>query len=150
MCLLVCLETLTLRINAKFFCCSWRHHTNPVGTEWKWQMDEPEGIVEEAVTYHTKMINEFKGVNGVIPERLKEGMSPQHCALSLVGEPIMYPKINQLIGLLHSRSISTFLVTNVSDRLIDTANVLMICVIAGSVSGRHQDASPSNSTLRVN
>jgi wyosine [tRNA(Phe)-imidazoG37] synthetase (radical SAM superfamily) len=36
----------------------------------------------------------------------------RHCALSLVGEPIMYPEINQLVDLLHARRISTFLVTN--------------------------------------
>jgi wyosine [tRNA(Phe)-imidazoG37] synthetase (radical SAM superfamily) len=36
----------------------------------------------------------------------------RHCALSLVGEPIMYPEINALIAELHSRGISSFLVTN--------------------------------------
>ena len=46
------------------------------------------------------------------PERLAEGMQAKHCALSLVGEPIMYPEINQLVGLLHHKEISTFLVTN--------------------------------------
>ena len=35
-----------------------------------------------------------------------------HCALSLVGEPIMYPHINTLVQDLHQRRISTFLVTN--------------------------------------
>ncbi|GFR80109.1 S-adenosyl-L-methionine-dependent tRNA 4-demethylwyosine synthase [Elysia marginata] len=39
-------------------------------------------------------------------------MTPQHCALSLVGEPIMYPQINEFIRLLHGRHISSFLVTN--------------------------------------
>lgn len=45
-------------------------------------------------------------------ERLNEGLSPRHCALSLVGEPIMYPEINALVDELHKRRISTFLVTN--------------------------------------
>ncbi len=36
----------------------------------------------------------------------------RHCALSLVGEPIMYPHINKFLSLLHSRKISSFLVTN--------------------------------------
>lgn len=49
---------------------------------------------------------------GVKPERLAEGMNPRHCALSLVGEPIMYPEINTLVKELHTRRISTFLVTN--------------------------------------
>ena len=54
----------------------------------------------------------FAGVPGVKPERMEEGKEAKHCALSLVGEPIMYPEINSLIGLLHDRGISTFLVTN--------------------------------------
>lgn len=49
---------------------------------------------------------------GVKTERLSEGLSPRHCALSLVGEPIMYPEINALVDELHRRHISTFLVTN--------------------------------------
>lgn len=49
---------------------------------------------------------------GVTAERLSEGLSPRHCALSLVGEPIMYPEINTLVDQLHQRRISTFLVTN--------------------------------------
>ena len=52
------------------------------------------------------------GVPGVIPERFEEGFQVQHCALSLVGEPIMYPEINTFIELLHDKEISSFLVTN--------------------------------------
>ncbi|XP_077509935.1 S-adenosyl-L-methionine-dependent tRNA 4-demethylwyosine synthase TYW1-like [Amblyomma americanum] len=96
--------------NKCVFC--WRHHTNPVGTEWKWNMDPPEMIVENALKHHYKMIDEFKGVPGVLRERLDEGRQVRHCALSLVGEPIMYPEIGQLVGLLHKQGISTFLVTN--------------------------------------
>jgi len=96
--------------NKCVFC--WRHHTNPVGTEWKWKMDEPDKIVDGALENHYKMIKQFRGVPGVKADRYKEAMNVQHCALSLVGEPIMYPEINQLINLLHSKAISTFLVTN--------------------------------------
>lgn len=49
---------------------------------------------------------------GVTPEKLQEGLNPRHCALSLVGEPIMYPEINALVDELHGKRISTFLVTN--------------------------------------
>ena len=48
----------------------------------------------------------------MIPERFQEGLQPKHCALSLVGEPIMYPEINKFVDLLHDNRISTFLVTN--------------------------------------
>ena len=61
---------------------------------------------------HVRMVNEFKGAKGVKPERIAEAFTVRHCALSLVGEPIMYPRINELLGELHQRRISTFLVTN--------------------------------------
>ncbi len=48
----------------------------------------------------------------MIPERFEEGLHPKHCALSLVGEPIMYPEINKFVDLLHDKAMSTFLVTN--------------------------------------
>lgn len=38
-----------------------RHHTNPVGTEWKWSMDPAEEIVQGALDNHRNMINQFKG-----------------------------------------------------------------------------------------
>jgi len=83
-----------------------------VGTEWRWKEDDPEYIVEEAVELHRSMINEMRGVPGVLPERLQDGFTVRHCALSLVGEPIMYPRINNLLASLHNRQISSFLVTN--------------------------------------
>ncbi|XP_061358074.1 S-adenosyl-L-methionine-dependent tRNA 4-demethylwyosine synthase isoform X2 [Gastrolobium bilobum] len=96
--------------NKCVFC--WRHHTNPVGKSWQWEMDDPIEIVNSAIDLHTNMIKQMKGVPGVTLERLNEGLSPRHCALSLVGEPIMYPEINALVDELHKRRISTFLVTN--------------------------------------
>lgn len=54
----------------------------------------------------------FSGVPGLKAERFEEGMEVKHCALSLVGEPIMYPEINRLLKLLHQHGISSFLVTN--------------------------------------
>ncbi|KAK1256731.1 hypothetical protein QJS04_geneDACA024043 [Acorus gramineus] len=96
--------------NKCVFC--WRHHTNPVGKSWKWKMDDPLEIVNAAIDQHRKMIKQMKGVPGVNNERLSEGLAPRHCALSLVGEPIMYPEINTLIDELHRRRISSFLVTN--------------------------------------
>uniref|UniRef100_A0A8C6W2L0 tRNA 4-demethylwyosine synthase (AdoMet-dependent) n=1 Tax=Nannospalax galili TaxID=1026970 RepID=A0A8C6W2L0_NANGA len=107
-----CMETTPSLACANKCVFCWRHHTNPVGTEWRWKMDQPEVILKEAVENHQDMIKQFKGVPGVKAERFEEGLEVKHCALSLVGEPIMYPEINKLLTLLHHRGISTFLVTN--------------------------------------
>jgi tRNA wybutosine-synthesizing protein 1 len=96
--------------NKCVFC--WRHHKNPVGKEWRWKTDDPHYIVDEAVKTHVQMIKEARGIPGVQMDRWKEAHTVRHCALSLVGEPIMYPRIDELLGDLHSRRISTFLVTN--------------------------------------
>lgn len=96
--------------NKCVFC--WRHHKNPVGKEWRWKTDDPYYIVDEAVQTHVKMINETRGIPGVQVDRWQEAHTVRHCALSLVGEPIMYPRIGELLGELHRRQISTFLVTN--------------------------------------
>lgn len=114
--------------NKCVFC--WRHHTNPVGREWRWQVDEPEMLVEQAMQQHAQMINVFKGVPGVKPERLKQAQQIKHCALSLVGEPIMYPHINRFIELLHRNGVSTFLVTNAQfpDRIRDCDPVSQLYV----------------------
>lgn len=96
--------------NRCVFC--WRHHKNPVGTYWRWKQDSPEFIVNNMMKEHLGLINEFKGAPGVDHERLEDARTIKHCALSLVGEPIMYPKMNEVMKLLHKNRISTFLVTN--------------------------------------
>ncbi|XP_035010127.2 S-adenosyl-L-methionine-dependent tRNA 4-demethylwyosine synthase TYW1 [Hippoglossus stenolepis] len=107
-----CMETTPSLACANKCVFCWRHHTNPVGTEWRWKMDPAEKILQEAVEKHQSLIRQFRGVPGVKPERYEEGLAVKHCALSLVGEPIMYPEINTFIRLLHSQRISSFLVTN--------------------------------------
>lgn len=120
--------------NKCVFC--WRHHKNPVGTEWRWKEDAPDIIVQDAIELHRGMINELRGVPGVIPERLVEANTVRHCALSLVGEPIMYPRINELLKDLHQREISTFLVTNAQfpDRIqhLDPVTQLYVSVDAAT------------------
>lgn len=63
-------------------------------------------------------------------------MAVKHCALSLVGEPIMYPEINRLLKLLHHREISSFIVTNAQFPeeiryldiiILDLSDVCLIC-----------------------
>ncbi|CAN8234680.1 unnamed protein product [Cochlearia groenlandica] len=107
-----CMETTPSLACANKCVFCWRHHTNPVGKSWQWKMDDPKEIVKGALDLHTKMIKQMKGVPGVTAEKLQEGLTPRHCALSLVGEPIMYPEINALVDELHGKRISTFLVTN--------------------------------------
>ncbi|XP_076816454.1 S-adenosyl-L-methionine-dependent tRNA 4-demethylwyosine synthase TYW1-like isoform X2 [Clavelina lepadiformis] len=134
-----CMETTPSLACANKCVFCWRHHTNPVGTEWKWQQDSPDVIINGAVENHYNMIKQFKGVPGVKPDRFAEGFSIQHCALSLVGEPIMYPEINEFINLLHEKGISSFLVTNAQfpDAI---ANLTPVTQLYVSVDAATQDS----------
>lgn len=73
---------------------------------------------------------------GVKEERLSEGLAPRHCALSLVGEPIMYPEINSLVEELHRRRLSTFLVTNAQfpEKIMLLKPVTQVCVLCAFLS----------------
>ena len=64
--------------------------------------------------YITKVINKnFKNICYWLWFLIKvKANNPIHCALSLVGEPIMYPHINEFVDYLHDKGISTYLVTN--------------------------------------
>lgn len=114
--------------NKCVFC--WRHHTNPVAKSFIWKHDEPEFLVDNALAGHRGMIKQMKGVPGVQPDRYTEAMNVKHCALSLVGEPIMYPEINRFVGLLHEKHISTFMVTNAQfpDRIQQLSPVTQLYV----------------------
>ncbi|EEP79883.1 hypothetical protein UREG_04729 [Uncinocarpus reesii 1704] len=108
----LCMETTpSLSCSNKCVFC-WRHGTNPVGTTWRWKVDPPELIFQGAKEGHYKKIKMMRGVPGVRAERFAEAMRIRHCALSLVGEPIFYPHINEFVSLLHKEHISSFLVCN--------------------------------------
>ena len=107
-----CMETTpSLSCSNKCVFC-WRHGTNPVGTTWRWVVDPPETIFNGVKEGHYKKIKMMRGVPGVRAERFAEAMKIRHCALSLVGEPIFYPHINDFTAMLHKEHISSFLVCN--------------------------------------
>ncbi len=76
----------------------------------KW--DEPDFIVEESVKAQQKLLSGFHGTDGVNKRKLKEAYSPNQAAISLIGEPTLYPRIDELIDEFKKRGFTTFLVTN--------------------------------------
>ncbi|KAL3427415.1 flavodoxin and radical SAM domain protein [Phlyctema vagabunda] len=107
-----CMETTpSLSCSNKCVFC-WRHGTNPVGTTWRWVVDPPDMIFNGVKAGHYQKIKMMRGVPGVRAERFAEAMRIRHCALSLVGEPIFYPHINEFTAMLHKEHISSFLVCN--------------------------------------
>lgn len=92
------------------FC--WRDYKAPVSKDWKWDVDDPNMILEQSLHYHHKLLEGFGGNEKAIPSAYKASKDVQHVALSLNGEPITYPRMNELTAKFHKRGISTFIVTN--------------------------------------
>ncbi|KAL8297399.1 hypothetical protein RB597_006484 [Gaeumannomyces tritici] len=125
-----CMEaTPSLSCSNKCVFC-WRHGTNPVGTTWRWVADAPDLIFDGIQKSHYQKIKMMRGVPGVRAERFAEAMRIRHCALSLVGEPIFYPHINEFLALLHGECISSFLVCNAQhpDQLAALGHVTQLYV----------------------
>lgn len=92
------------------FC--WRDYKSPVSKEWVWNVDYPELVFNESLKAHHDLLTGFNQ-NGKANQNLYEkSKQVKHVALSLTGEPISYPKINELLNLFNKEGISTFLVTN--------------------------------------
>jgi len=96
--------------NRCIFC--WRGYKAPVSKEWNWGVDDPEMIIEESMKHQYDLLVGLKGFEGADKKLYEESLNVKHVALSLTGEPIIYPKINEIIDGFHKRGISTFLVTN--------------------------------------
>ncbi len=92
------------------FC--WRGYKAPVSKDWKWGVDEPEEIIEESLKAQEELLNGFGGSKTANKKYFEESKTVRHVALSLTGEPIIYPRINDIIKEFHKRRISTFIVTN--------------------------------------
>lgn len=90
----------------------WRPVEYTIGEKMDFDVDEPKKIVEGSVKQQRKLLSGFGGNENADPKKLKEAQIPMHYAISLAGEPTIYPKLNELIQELHKEKKSTFVVTN--------------------------------------
>ena len=77
-------------------------------------VDDPKEIVNHLIEERRKLLSGFGGNEKVDKQLFKESLIPSHFAISLSGEPTMYPKLPELIKYLKSlpQTKSIFLVTN--------------------------------------
>ncbi len=81
------------------------------------EVDDPEDIIKEVLEARRVLLTGFGGNKKVDKLMLEEAMNPTHFAISLSGEPTLYPKIIDLISELKKRkeTKSIFLVTNAQE-----------------------------------
>jgi len=74
--------------------------------------DSPELIINESIKMHKKLLSGFNGNAKANIKKFKESQEPMQFAISLIGEPILYPKIGELIDELRKKGKTSFVVTN--------------------------------------
>ncbi|MBI2102003.1 4-demethylwyosine synthase TYW1 [Candidatus Woesearchaeota archaeon] len=96
--------------NACVFC--WRdlrYHTEPAMENG---IDKPADIVEGTIEAQRRLLSGFGGNEKTPSEKFERAMAPQHVAISLDGEPTLYPKLAELVNEYRKRNFSTFVVSN--------------------------------------
>ncbi len=100
--------------NACLHC--WR--LRPQDTAYKWEegripwVDDPELIARGSIEAQREILSGYKAHPRVDPKMLEEAMNPKHVAISLTGEPTLYPRLSELIEIYKKKmGMTTFLVT---------------------------------------
>lgn len=75
-------------------------------------VDDPELIMEQSLNAQHLLTSGFKGDERCDLKLWQEAQEPNQVAISLSGEPTLYPKLGEFIELCHNRKMTTFLVTN--------------------------------------
>ena len=81
-------------------------------TQWEGEYDDPKTIIDEAVKAQNNLLCGFFGNDKANKEKLEESKTPTNAAISLAGEPMLYPEIDELIDEFNRRNFTTFVVSN--------------------------------------
>jgi tRNA wybutosine-synthesizing protein 1 len=76
------------------------------------QWREPEEVLDACISEQRKLVSGFGGDARCSKEMWKESREPKQVAISLSGEPTIYPHLGEFIEVCHRRGMTTFLVTN--------------------------------------
>jgi len=103
--------TPVVKCNERCVFC-WRDHAGHAYELGDVEWDDPDAVAEASLSLQEKLLSGFGGNDDVPRERFEEAMEPRHVAISLDGEPSLYPYLPELIEAFHDRDITTFLVSN--------------------------------------
>jgi len=101
--------TPTLVCNHRCLHC-WRAVEIPVKVPDSW--DAPEEIVKNCLIEQRRLVSGYSGSELMDRMKCSEALTPRHVAISLAGEPTLYPYLPELIEEFHKIGLTTFVVTN--------------------------------------
>jgi len=91
----------------------WRAIELTIGNKIKEsEADNPKDIIDGGILAQRKLLEGFYGNPKVNKQKLRESQEPMQFAISLTGEPTLYPKLGELIKELRNRGKTSFVVTN--------------------------------------
>jgi len=96
--------------NSCVYC--WRPIEYTQGTKITGKIDNPKELIDKAIQAQRQQLIGFKGSKNTNKKRFQEAMDPNQFAISLSGEPTLYPKLNQFLKEIQKRKATSFLVTN--------------------------------------
>ncbi len=103
--------TPVVKCNERCVFC-WRDHAGHAYEMDDVEWDDPAAVADASLELQKKILSGFGGNEEVPEEVFEEAMEPRHVAISLDGEPSLYPYLPELIEEFHERDITTFLVSN--------------------------------------
>ena len=103
---------MTPAVNACNFRClfCWRYH-GMTGLGGMKRLD-PEELLEQCLAEQRLLVSGFKGDSRCDPKLWEDARQPNQVAISLSGEPTLYPELGEFIAMCKRRGMTTFLVTN--------------------------------------
>ncbi len=110
-----CIQMTPVTMNCSQSCTYCWRPTNWQGSGYLKNVDEPEAIVAESIRAQKRLLS---GVGSLVKQgrvsqtMWEQSLTPKHVAISLTGEPTLYPRLAELLQDYHKRHISTFLVSN--------------------------------------
>jgi len=76
------------------------------------KIDSPAEIIDSAILAQRELLSGFPGHENLDKKKFEEALNPNQVAISLTGEPTLYPKLSELIDEFHKQNFTTFLVSN--------------------------------------
>ncbi len=108
-----CLQMSPAVANCTFKCIYCWRPVDLTDSTYIADPDDPSEIVDGSVQAHRKLVSGYGGVPDIVDRgKFHEACDPTHAAISLAGEPTLYPRLGELIDEYRKRRMTAFLVTN--------------------------------------